>query len=37
MMRLSRLKLTTSGDGYGAFVTTFAVEIIEPILLTKKL
>ncbi|WP_165688827.1 T9SS type B sorting domain-containing protein [Flavobacterium sp. A45] len=30
------LKLTTSGDGYGAFVTTFAVDIIEPtILLTK--
>ncbi|MDG2433286.1 SprB repeat-containing protein, partial [Flavobacterium sp.] len=31
------LKLTTSGDGYGAFVTTFAVDIIEPkILLTKE-
>ncbi|WP_308990629.1 T9SS type B sorting domain-containing protein [Mariniflexile litorale] len=30
------LKLTTSGDGYGAFVTSFAVDIIEPnILLTK--
>ncbi|WP_281324468.1 T9SS type B sorting domain-containing protein [Flavobacterium sp. IMCC34518] len=25
------LKLTTTGDGYGAFVTTFAVDIIEPI------
>lgn len=31
------LKLTTSGDGYGAFVTTFSVDIIEPnILLTKQ-
>ncbi|MBP0902252.1 hypothetical protein ACFSKN_15265 [Mariniflexile gromovii] len=30
------LKLTTSGDGYGAFVASFAVDIIEPkILLTK--
>ncbi len=30
------LRLTTSGDGYGAFVTTFAVDVIEPnILLTK--
>ncbi|MFN7100144.1 MAG: SprB repeat-containing protein, partial [Flavobacterium sp.] len=30
------LRLTTTGDGYGAFVTTFAVDIIEPnILLTK--
>ncbi len=30
------LKLTTNGDGYGAFVTSFAVEIIEPdITLTK--
>lgn len=30
------LKLTTSDDGYGAFVTTFAVDIIEPkIVLTK--
>jgi gliding motility-associated-like protein len=30
------LKLTTNGDGYGAFVTSFAVEIIEPnIVLTK--
>jgi gliding motility-associated-like protein len=30
------LRLTSSGDGYGAFVTTFAVNIIEPdILLTK--
>ncbi|MGC1471774.1 MAG: hypothetical protein WA775_04200, partial [Psychroserpens sp.] len=31
-----QLKLTTNGDGYGAFVTSFAVEIIEPdIVLTK--
>ncbi|QIH39003.1 T9SS type B sorting domain-containing protein [Flavobacterium sp. Sr18] len=31
------LRLTTTGDGYGAFVTTFAVDIIEPtILLTKE-
>ncbi|SHG56134.1 gliding motility-associated C-terminal domain-containing protein [Flavobacterium micromati] len=31
------LRLTTSGDGYGAFVATFAVDIIEPaILLTKE-
>ncbi|TEB41099.1 DUF11 domain-containing protein, partial [Flavobacterium circumlabens] len=30
------LKLTTNGDGYGAFLTTFAVDIIEPkIVLTK--
>ncbi|WP_185956472.1 T9SS type B sorting domain-containing protein [Changchengzhania lutea] len=30
------LRLTTSGDGYGAFVTSFAVDIIEPnIVLTK--
>ena len=30
------LKLTTSGDGFGAFVTSFSVEIIEPnIVLTK--
>ncbi|WP_445737952.1 T9SS type B sorting domain-containing protein [Mariniflexile sp.] len=30
------LRLTTSGDGYGAFVSTFAVEIIAPdIVLTK--
>ncbi len=30
------LKLTTSGDGYGAFATSFSVEIIEPkIILTK--
>ena len=30
------LKLTTSGDAFGAFVTSFAVEIIEPdIVLTK--
>jgi gliding motility-associated-like protein len=30
------LKLVTRGDGYGAFVTSFSVEIIEPnILLTK--
>ncbi|WP_157757585.1 T9SS type B sorting domain-containing protein [Pseudalgibacter alginicilyticus] len=30
------LKLTTSGDGYGAFLATFSVEIIEPkITLTK--
>ncbi len=30
------LKLTTNGDGYGAFVTSFSVEIIEPnIVLTK--
>jgi gliding motility-associated-like protein len=30
------LRLTTSGDGYGVFVSTFAVDIIEPkILLTK--
>ncbi|MCF7568028.1 T9SS type B sorting domain-containing protein [Sabulilitoribacter arenilitoris] len=30
------LKLTTSGDGYGVFLTSFAVEIIEPkITLTK--
>lgn len=30
------LRLTTSGDGYGVFVTSFAVEIIEPkIILTK--
>ncbi|WP_082041785.1 SprB repeat-containing protein [Lacinutrix sp. Hel_I_90] len=30
------LRLTTSGDGYGAFVASFAVEIIEPdIILTK--
>ena len=30
------LKLTTNGDGYGAFVTSFSVEIIEPdITLTK--
>lgn len=27
----AKLKLTTTGDGYGAFVTTFAVDIIEPI------
>lgn len=31
------LRLTTTGDGYGAFLTTFAVDIIEPtILLTKE-
>ncbi|KAF2514126.1 hypothetical protein EYY60_05080, partial [Flavobacterium zhairuonense] len=31
------LRLTTSSDGYGAFLSTFAVEIIEPkILLTKQ-
>jgi uncharacterized repeat protein (TIGR01451 family) len=31
------LRLTTNGDGYGAFVATFAVDIIEPtILLTKE-
>jgi gliding motility-associated-like protein len=31
------LRLTTNNDGYGAFVTTFAVDIIEPaILLTKE-
>ncbi|PZX95411.1 hypothetical protein DOS84_02275 [Flavobacterium aquariorum] len=31
------LRLTTSGDGYGAFLATFAVDIIEPkIKLTKK-
>jgi|GEM_PF-567038 len=31
------LKLTTNGDGYGAFLTTFAVEVIEPnVKLTKK-
>ena len=30
------LRLTTRGDGYGAFVTSFAVDIIEPnIVLTK--
>lgn len=30
------LRLTTNGDGYGAFVASFAVEIIEPnIVLTK--
>lgn len=30
------LRLTTDGDGYGAFVTTFAVDVIEPkIVLTK--
>ncbi|MFK7781352.1 beta strand repeat-containing protein, partial [Psychroserpens sp.] len=30
------LKLTTNGDGYGVFLTSFAVEIIEPnIVLTK--
>ncbi|PZR23562.1 MAG: hypothetical protein DI539_02865 [Flavobacterium psychrophilum] len=30
------LKLTTSGDGYGAFLSTFSVEVIEPkIVLTK--
>ncbi|WP_171946659.1 hypothetical protein [Flaviramulus basaltis] len=30
------LRLTTSGDGFGAFVTSFAVDIIEPnIVLTK--
>ncbi|OZV68454.1 chromophore lyase [Winogradskyella aurantia] len=30
------LKLTTNGDGYGAFATAFSVEIIEPnIVLTK--
>ncbi|WP_245905254.1 T9SS type B sorting domain-containing protein [Gelidibacter algens] len=30
------LRLTTRGDGYGAFVTSFSVEIIEPkIVLTK--
>ena len=32
----AKLKLTTSGDGYGAFLTTFAVDIIAPkIVLTK--
>ncbi|WP_163398687.1 hypothetical protein, partial [Flavobacterium fluviatile] len=31
------LRLTTNGDGFGAFVTTFAVDIIEPkITLTKE-
>jgi gliding motility-associated-like protein len=31
------LRLTTTGDGYGAFLTTFAVDVIEPnIVLTKK-
>ncbi|WP_194766423.1 T9SS type B sorting domain-containing protein [Tamlana sp. I1] len=31
------LKLTTTGDGYGAFFTSFAVDIIEPkIVLTKE-
>jgi gliding motility-associated-like protein len=30
------LRLSTDGDGYGAFVTTFAVDVIEPkIVLTK--
>lgn len=30
------LRLTTNGDGYGAFLTTFAVDVIEPnIVLTK--
>ncbi|WP_281238319.1 T9SS type B sorting domain-containing protein [Flavobacterium praedii] len=35
--REGTLRLTTNGDGYGAFLTTFAVDVIEPnIVLTKK-
>ena len=33
----AQLKLSTNGDGYGAFLATFSVEIIEPnIFLTKR-